>query len=272
MPRAPYIGVTGFMHQREARAALEHWDFNATPADHQLMVGVLASQKTLRGETNKYPGRYPTMEQIGRIFVNDPRCLNLVHYSTDDVSTLPKQLEELEGHFTGIFDFDGYQLNMCWPDPAILAEALYPHHQRVVLQLGPRALAEFGPFDAFNARLTGGSFCELAKRLSDYLGLITDVLVDVSAGQGRLLPFESVSLIVDNLRSYFPGLGIGVAGGLMAGTVSNLRPLVEKYPRLSFDAEGRLRDEYDHLDLEKVRTYLRAAKALFEPTSVEVSA
>lgn len=81
----PYIGVTGFMTRVEVRAVLE-----TVPAGskYRLMVGVLMSSKTLRGEQNKWPGRYPKRETVPKIFVDDPRTFNLVHYATDNPDAL----------------------------------------------------------------------------------------------------------------------------------------------------------------------------------------
>ena len=75
-----YIGVTGFMNNSEVKKAIEIVPENTT---YNLMVGILMSSKTLAGFANKYPSRYPQRENIADIFIDHPKALNLIHYSTD---------------------------------------------------------------------------------------------------------------------------------------------------------------------------------------------
>lgn len=58
-----YVGITGFMNRAEVDACL-----SALPKNMTLMCGVLVSQKTLRGERNKWHRRYPRIEDIAGIF------------------------------------------------------------------------------------------------------------------------------------------------------------------------------------------------------------
>ena len=131
----PYVGITGFTHQRQIRAIL-----GSIPqsSNRVLMAGVLASSKTLSGKTNKFPHRYPKIENIGGIFLDDPRVLNLVRYHTDDRANLVDQLirvTQLAGP-----RIHGIQLNVSWPDPIALQKfsAIYPY-MRIVLQIGNKA-------------------------------------------------------------------------------------------------------------------------------------
>src|SRR5258708_1143032 len=87
----PYIGVTGIMSSTEIDEALA-----AVPqATHRFMPGVLVSSKTLAGQANKWPGRYPKKEAIADIFIDDPRKLNLIHYSTDSPTNLCAELRQI---------------------------------------------------------------------------------------------------------------------------------------------------------------------------------
>lgn len=243
----PYIGVTGFMSQAEVSAVLEVVPRGAA---HKLMVGVLASWKTVSGRGNKHPGRYPTMADIGGIFVDDPRTINLVHYATDDVHTLPEQTEELERHIGP--HHMGYQFNLCWPEPSIVSKSLRTDH-RVVLQIGKAALAILNR-DPQN----------LAEALDFYDGLITDVLIDPSGGEGKAFDPVVARERLRAIRDRHPRLGLGVAGRLSAKALYMVEPLIRLFPNLSIDAESRLRDPVDdHLDIAATREYVARAYRFF---------
>src|SRR3989344_5996331 len=170
----PYVGVTGFMSRAEVNEAL-----SVVPQDstHRLMVGVLMSSKTLAGQTNKWPGRYPKKEAVTDIFVDDSRVLNLIHYNTDEPETLCSQLEEITA-FAGP-NLDGFQLNIAWPRISQLEDyrATYPD-KFIVLQVGSRVMAQVESLDDF------------AESVGVYLHVIDAVLVDPSGGKGE--PLDAV--------------------------------------------------------------------------------
>ncbi len=243
--RPPYIGVTGFMQRSEVSAVL---DGLSGRGDHQLMIGVLASSKTLSGARNKWPNRYPPVEDIAGVFPPDRRTVNLIHYATDDPPTLSEQLERLIR--LGGEWLDGFQLNIRWPEPGTIPAM--PKGMRIVLQLGPQALKDAsGPGD-------------VAARLDAYRGRITDVLVDMSGGLGVPIDTDAAQAYVQAICDRHPRIGIGVAGGLSTETIDRLAPLVSRFPFLSMDAEGRLRTEDDELDRSKAKAYVAAATALFK--------
>ena len=248
MPQAkPYIGVTGFMNRDEVRAALE-----VVPADsdRQLMVGVLMSLKTLRGQTNRWPGRYPEREAVSEIFVDDPKTLNLIHFSTDESLTLSLQLNQLLE--IGGPNLDGFQLNMVWPSIGDLEDfsEAYPN-LTLILQIGVRAIKEVGSTEAF------------AEMVGHYVPTISGILLDPSGGRGREFNPNEVIPYLRAARQY-PTLGLGVAGGLGPSSLSTLETLQFAFPHISIDAESRLRKSLpDDLDREKVRSYLTQAYQLF---------
>ena len=55
------------------------------------------------------------------------------------------------------------------------------------------------------------------------------------------------------------GVGLGVAGGLCAERLYLLDGLLDEFPNLSIDAEGRLRDANDQLDLSAAKDYVLGA-------------
>jgi len=232
-----YVGVSGFMRQDEVREALAAFP----DCGRSLMVGPLVSAKTLSGQRNKYPNRYPLVEDIAGIFVDDPRCLNLIHYSSDvapDGGTLIRLLDLGGPHC------HGFQFNGTWPrvwalDRLLRAAEKSERPLRIVLQ------ARRGP-DGF-----------VLPSDVEYGDAATDILLDASGGRG--LPLDVVTAREGLRELDWDGVGHGVAGGLCAETVGALAPLLAEYPDLSIDAEGRLRTAEDHLDMAKVRAYLRAS-------------
>lgn len=258
-----YVGVSGFMSSAEVCAALEVF-----PAcGRQLMVGVLASSKTLCGLPNKYPRRYPLAADIAGIFVDDARALNLVHVATDgDKSTvdgklIPIEIDLWRGFLAGGPLCHGVQLNGATqrlrPEALHAFKAMCPTAKHIVLQVGPRWL---------DARSAADSFM---KSLARYAGTATDILLDVSGGNGRLInPETARELVVDARRSLAhwgiaaDRMGIGIAGGLCAETLPGIRGLLEEQGPLSIDMEGRIRDDADgggNMDLDKMRAALAVA-------------
>lgn len=241
----PYIGITGFMRRDEVDSVFPPGSGVPT---HDFMVGVLASSKTLRGETNKWPGRYPPVGNISDIFSDREDVLNLIHYSTDDVGNLFDQLGHLA--YCGGPNLHGFQLNVSWPDPGVIdAYRSWNRRHRIVLQIGRRALEDVNNKSA-----------ELAERLHPYLFAIDAVLIDPSGGLGKpLIPARARSYL-NRIRTKQAWVGIGVAGGLSPTTLHLVESLFGDFPALSIDAEGRLRDADDNLDIELAREY--AAKAV----------
>ena len=254
---APYIGITGFTTPAEVAAVT-----GALPAcpTRLLMCGVLLSNALLSGQSSAAPNRCPPPDAIAGIFAADPRCLNLVHYR-------PRAGANLAGALARVSDIGGpnchgVQINATrgapWPEPAALAE--YRERcrpRRIVLQVGREAMAaaEHNP-------------AEIARRCAAYAGIITDVLVDASEGLGRPLDAERTARYLDAIASAAPGLGLVAAGGLHAGNLAELLgPLLPDWGSIiSIDAEGRLRDEDDRLDIGAARAYtVSAMQALIAP-------
>jgi hypothetical protein len=174
--------------------------------------------------------------------------LNLIHYATDDATTLPQQLEQLI-EFGGPF-LDGFQLNMRWPIKDMFAQQL--KGMRVVLQIGAAAQK-----DVRHDPET------LVIALDEYDDAITDILIDGSGGKGVPMDVDAVSRYVDAVAGRYPHLGIGVAGGLSASTLPQLKTLIARHPFVSIDAEGRLRDANDDLNPASTVAYVRQAVNLF---------
>ncbi|OGL62309.1 hypothetical protein A3E97_04790 [Candidatus Uhrbacteria bacterium RIFCSPHIGHO2_12_FULL_47_12] len=250
----PYIGVTGFIQANHDLAQFllatirGHFQVH-----HHLMVGALASAKTLRGEQNKWPGRTPLIEDLASCFVNDPLAINLAHFATDDRDTIDVQLMQLMDR-AGPF-CDGVQLNMVWPNIDQLATAMLTKRmRRVVLQIGATA---FRQVDENPQRL--------AERLDEYKDHVTDILFDLSGGHGLEMDSARAIEVLRAVRTRHPNLGTGVAGGLSQETIHLLAPIVKEFPNINIDAEGRLRTPQpeDAMHDGKAMGYVTSAIDLF---------
>lgn len=249
-----YIGVTGFTKRIQVLEALSVYpDYYGRR--YQLMVGVLASWRSLRSLPLKprWQQRTPPNSKLGQIFLADPRIENLIHYSAS-----PEHADDLFEDLIALHNLagphiNGFQLNIAWPSPKALGSYLqrYSTETKFVLQLGAHAL-----------RRAHDSPEAVAIWLRDYDGLIDAVLIDPSGGRG--LPFDPhialQYLVAISLRN--PDLDLGLAGGLGPDSLNHLKPILKHFDDLSIDAEGRLRDENNDLDLSRVKQYLIGAQQL----------
>lgn len=247
--KLPYIGVTGFMSANEVEEVLR---VVPAGAKRMLMVGVLVSSKTMQGVPNKWPNRYPGADEIAGIFPDHPLALNLVHFNTKELDKLLVQM--LEVTKLGGKNFHGFQLNIKWPNP----ETLYEYKKQfpdkvIVLQCGGGALesVDFSP-------------TKLALRAIDYTHVCDYLLVDPSGGLGKSLDPNKGLEYLNHLNVKVEEMGFGIAGGLSSDTIEGLiSPIVRNFPNTSIDAEGRLRDENDHLDVKKAQEFVSKAYELF---------
>ncbi len=244
----PYIGVTGFT----ARWEVEHVIQSLNASSQKLMVGVLASEKTLNGMMNRHPRRFPLVETIPSLFLPDLRCLNLIHYSTDSPDTLATQLATLTA--IGGPNLHGFQLNVPFVPPNEIAQHMkkFPKH-RIVLQIGPRMLSDLNPD-------------QLAEHLKSTKYEVTDLLLDASAGRGIGTDWARELAYLRAIRGTNQALvGAGLAGGLDAYGVKGLAPLISEFHGLlSIDAEGRLRDNDDRFDCGKAVDYVKSASEMMD--------
>ncbi len=244
----PYIGVTGIMNRNDAVALLQ--SFAST--QRLFMQGVLASLKSIKGIPNKWPGRYPKPENIASIFSESASTLNLIHYATDERETLLEQISHITKFFGGPH-FEGFQLNVRWPDIGVLKQykLAFPD-KKIVLQCGGGALKE-----------GGNDPIRLAKMIAAYNDVADYALIDPSGGLGKALDIDFALACLNELRSMNLEIGAGIAGGLGPDTVERIKPIVDAHHNISIDAEGQLRDENDDLSVTRTKAYLSKAIALF---------
>ncbi len=289
MAPIPHFGVTGFTTPAEVDNVLDSY---MTPAfgnplhgGRKLMVGVLVNEETLNGKPSSvWPERYPPVERVASIFeaavkktqhgsnefwperglgpVYDlrPRTLRFIHFHTYQPQ-LPAQLDRLLD--IGGAYLNGIQLNIVNPPPHEL-RTWKKHHAarklRLVIQVNRLMFRSYG-----NDPKT---LCDALHKL--YAGVMTDILFDLSGGEGVALDLQETTAAVEMLFARFgKTCGIGVAGGLNHGSVVSLAPLFKRFPTLSTDAESRIRDVFmDHEDKKRIvasslselaRYYLRNA-------------
>jgi hypothetical protein len=248
--RKSYVGVTGFTDPTQLKAIAEI-SAAFTPFGRQVMTGVLTSSKTLRGVTNKYPNRYPQIERVGVVLSGGAHeHYGMIHHHSDDPGMLHSEIDEIFELYSGDAAY-AVQINNCWPDSEEL-ESFRRNYDyiKIVLQVGSEAIECCNRHPA-----------EIANRVRGYGQMIDGVLFDPSGGKGKSFDPHFAADVIMTLGDFTPYLSIrGVAGGLDAENVaSQIGPLLELDPYLSWDAEGRLRDADDHLDLGRVERYLRAS-------------
>ncbi len=227
----PYIGITDFTAFTQVLDMLEAFRENL-PANsrHRLHVGVMMSYKTLHGID----------------------VMNCLHYA--DYKGRPNLAESLaRAIFYGGVGINGLQLDMTWPDPAEIANAVYGSrkHIEVILQVGKFAIE-----DAHDDPQ------EVVQRLRDYEGVIHHVLIDKSMGKGLGMDAGAILPFATAIREHFPDLGITAAGGLGPQTMDLVLPLAKEIPDISIDAQGKLRpsgSNLDPVDWDMAEAYLATA-------------
>ncbi|MHB1330653.1 MAG: hypothetical protein ACYCY6_01660 [Minisyncoccota bacterium] len=248
-----YIGITGFMNLEELERVSNSYLGGST--DPFIMVGILVSHKTFHGLLNKWPNRYPRPVAIDKMLekVSDARLHTYIHYATDarheDMSIELTDLAEAFGQASGI------QLNIPWPSVRTLRkfkESPASKHHKIILQVGPRAL---NMIDGRAERLV------LMLRSYTHFDAIDYILLDPSGGHGEDMNLKSTRGYMRAIHDagLHEKFGIGICGGLSDQNIDHITTLLEEFPNTSIDAEGRLRDEDDHLDVSRAIRYADSA-------------
>jgi len=228
----PYTGITGFTTSGEVSAAFRL----LPPGRRRLMVGVLVTDRTLEGLPEEIcPRRLPPVADLPILFSADPRAFNAVHFHTRTPERLAEQAEQ-------VIAAAGPRLHAL----QINLDQVPPEGLRAIRAAHP-GLALVLPL-----RETTRRFTEVYAELADV------VLFDWSAGRGLVLDPIEARAALEEIEARMPEVALAVAGGLGPDTIDRVRPLLERFPDLSVDAESRLRDAEDRLDLAKVGEYLKA--------------
>ena len=234
----PYIGITDFtMFEQVERMLFVFNKHRSVYSGRKLHVGVMMSYKTLNGLETIWSKAFPSKESIADIFGSKEtyNCLHFVDYENHDhfSKTLAKAISY------GGENIHAVQLDMIWPNLGDVVGGLYSANKPVelILQLGTEALLQVEN----NPEL-------VVQKLEQYAGVVDRVLLDRSMGRGRAMQAEGLLPLAKAIRSWYPKLGITVAGGLGPDTVGLVKPLISEFPDLSIDAQGKLRPSGNILD------------------------
>lgn len=267
----PYIGITDFTDNKQVRTMLKVFRENRSKNSlRRLHVGVMMSRKTLLGYETKWAKAFPPKETIGNIFypveqINSLRAPNRVNdvmfvlhyadYGADNFlfTNLSRALE-----YAGPC-VDAIQLDMIWPDPDALdsLRCSLRGPLEIILQIGANAIEE-----------ANNNPDEVVERLAPYMkrSCITHVLLDKSMGKGLGMDAQGLLPYIRAIRKAYPELGLAVAGGLGPETMHLVEPIVQEFPDISIDAQGRLRpsgDALDPIDWDMAGEYLAKALKMF---------
>lgn len=260
-----YVGVAAPSTSAEVATLVRSAIRVGFPDGTRFMSGPLVSRKSLMGRPVDTPSRYPEIGDIPGLMYDSsirtgtgivPEVWNVIHFNSRD-PRLYKQLVAISALSPLV---GGIQLNIAWPCPEQLAlfRDMFPKVQ-LILQIGNVA------FDAIDRNPFN-----LVECLKPYEDTCEYVLFDPSGGLGRSFDVDEASEVLSVLVGSRLDMAWGVTGGLCAEDVHRLAPLLDIYPQLSWDAEGRLRiPETDTLDLSACRRFLGASASLLCSRSIE---
>lgn len=260
--RKPYIGVTDFTTRNQV---VNVAGLIPTEANRRLHVGAMISYKTLNNipTSTGWENIWLNKSGLQELFVNDWSVFNVLHYADygherskrapTTVEHLLKALNRAGPHVNGI------QLDMVWPAPTMVAELRYARPGiEIIQQISSKAKEEAG--------------IRWVDKMEQYAGIVDYILLD--SGMGKGIPFQPANVIYDiniALSCGFSQSQIAVAGGLGPKTYTNLQPVLDRYPDISCDAQGKLRPSgsaVDPLDFDYVKQYISGVCSLLTQSRV----
>lgn len=255
----PYIGITDFTELAQVDRMLQVLEdcivqcFGLGAKDRVLHVGVMMSRKSLRGIPSKWTEVFPPKELVANI-LSHPAAYNCLHYADYDGENVRENLTE--AIYWGGPGLCALQLDMVWPDPRDVLDALFHNTSDadIILQVNSVAMER-----------VGGRPEDVVAKLAEYRGVVSRILLDRSMGRGLGMDAGALLSFVRAIAGEYPDLGIGVAGGLGPGTVQLAAPILREFPEVSIDAQGKLRPSgsaLDPIDWNMAEIYLREAFAL----------
>jgi hypothetical protein len=242
----PYIGITGITTRTEYEHLVELYNKKAKTSSPSLMLGVLVSYKSLRG--NPTTLRYPRRRDLFDIFNNEnPRILNFIHYNSDKLDTLLEQLSAAISFSGTSRVVNGIQLNIPFPNIQVLNQIKASYRDIKLV------------FQANNSVLNA-PFSQALSKLIKYEKFVDYMLLDISGGKGEGFDPHAYADLLIALERLLPKMRFGIAGGLKSENLEEKTSMITKnFDHISIDSEGQLRDE----NVEKASKYLTKALELY---------
>lgn len=254
----PYVGISGVAHFEQHIALFDiALRERLETLGHFVMVGIQATGKTQVLDIENIRGQkwHPVGDSIAEAAANEDSGLTrpYVHCYFEGEDELARGIANVmrrTRHYIRGLQFNG----LPWASQdyrSFLAgfKERYPD-QSVILQAGSITLDHHSPRKVA---------AELGTMPADY------VLLDPSGGWGRAMDLGRMRAYVDEIYQRHVPVGVAVSGGLEAQNVEELfGPLVEAYPGLSCDAEGRLRkgpEGATELDIQAAEAFIVTWKA-----------
>jgi phosphoribosylanthranilate isomerase len=234
----PYIGITGITCAEDVEI------IEKALKDSYGMYGVLVSEDSLKGK-EPHRNRYPHINVLKDLFrVMPENVLRAVHYNSKDMNNVSKDVEKIIHLTDGLCNC--IQLNMEYPPLDQVVDIKDKNKNlKIIFQLGKESLK-------INA-------CKsVALKMEPYVPYIDYILIDASQGAGiemKILDTIEFAKPLRRLKS------LTFAGGLNGFNIFLFISLIEEFGA-SVDAEGKLMNENDTLDHDKVRAYIQAAKTI----------
>lgn len=264
---SPYIGITGFTNIIHVFNTIKIYPTDTNIP--KIMVGILVNNRSLDGlpVAEELTKKYPQRDVVSGLFSKHKNAMNIIHYSTNDPEHFMDQLLKMvylysygnyEDNHPIIGKLHGFQFNMMWPDPKILDEfkgLVKEKKFKFILQIGKSA------FDSIN-----NSHIKLSEKLKEYSGIIDYVLLDRSEGNGEEMDIDFMYDYISAIYHNNQDINISIAGGLSAKSLGDIEHIIVDFPEISIDAEGKLRDNENNLDLTLARDYLKKALSIYQNT------
>lgn len=254
----PYIGVSAHTNVREVAAVLAAFSEAGCnlAATHIPMIGFLVSFEPI-SKHDVGPNRYVAVDALASLVrLTIGQALPMIHLETHDVTSLMEQVMALYIDVLGSSLWPALQINVIDDNPERFAVVRaindrYPNVQ-IVFQL--------------RANLLQGDTQPIVDEINGYGQALSYLLIDPSAGQGKIFDVAQTVGVYQCLQHKFPNLTIGLAGGFNGDTVADRIPkIAAQLGTLDFsiDAEGRLRDVNDAMDIAEVKKYIQSAVTAF---------
>jgi hypothetical protein len=234
----PYIGITGITCTDDVEV------IKKALGDSYGMYGVLVSRNTLKNG-KPHRGRYPSISSLKDIFrVMPENALRAVHYNSEHADYLSKDVKEIVQLTDCLCNC--IQLNIEYPPLDQVIKIKNENNDlKIIFQLGKNSMK-------------GNAHKKVSLKMAPYIPYIDYILIDASQGAGvelKILDTFEFAKPLKNLKT------LTFAGGLDGTSLYKFISLVEDFCA-GVDAEGKLMNNDDTLDHEKIRSYVRAAKTI----------